>query len=259
MLGKRTNFARKTMKKIIIFSAWLILGLFACDNTKPTTSNNDEPHTENPTPAEPVSQQREAQNEAIGSYVGMFSPNKISVFIEKISEQTVEGYSIVAGNQRPFKGRIETANGTQTFVCQEPGDDPYDGVFSFTYSNNELNGTWQPNNKKLKQKTYMLKRRTYKYDPEAGAYPMSSTQLLTPDELEGYIKADLRIMRNEIYARHGYCFKMKDMREYFDNQDWYMPVSMNVLANLTETEKKNEALIKRYEKYAAEYYDSYGR
>jgi hypothetical protein len=246
------------MKKIILLSFYATFGLWACDNVKPNTPEQVETVTENSaTPSNAI--ERKAENEAIGSFVGMFAPNKISVFIEKINGETVEGYSIVAGNQRAFKGTVQDKNGTQTFVCQEPGDDPYDGVFSFTYANNELNGTWQPNDKKLKEKKYSLKRREFKYDPQLGNYPMSSTNLLTPEELEGYIKSDLRIMRNEIYARHGYCFKVKDMREYFDNQDWYMPVSMNVLDNLTDIEKKNQALIKRYEKYAAEYYDNYGR
>jgi hypothetical protein len=66
-------------------------------------------------------------------------------------------------------------------------------------------------------------------------------------------------MRNEIYARHGYTFQLADMRQHFDKQDWYMAVSQDITDNLTETERKNAELIKRYEKYSAEYYDSFGR
>jgi hypothetical protein len=52
---------------------------------------------------------------------------------------------------------------------------------------------------------------------------------------------------------------MKDIRGEFDHEDWYVPVSTDVRNDLTAIEKKNEALIKRYEKYAAEYYDDFGR
>jgi hypothetical protein len=70
---------------------------------------------------------------------------------------------------------------------------------------------------------------------------------------------ELRIMRNEIYARHGYCFRMKDMRQYFDAQDWYMPISIDVTAKLSNLEEKNAAMVKRSEKYGADHDDSFGR
>ncbi len=66
-------------------------------------------------------------------------------------------------------------------------------------------------------------------------------------------------MRNEIYARHGYSFKLADMREHFDKLDWYMPMAIDITTKLTKIEKNNAELIKRYEKYSAEYYDGFGR
>ena len=66
-------------------------------------------------------------------------------------------------------------------------------------------------------------------------------------------------MRNEMYARHGYCFKNKEMRAYFDQETWYMPMNIDIRGELSPTEKENDALIKNYEKYAADYYDEYGR
>lgn len=62
-----------------------------------------------------------------------------------------------------------------------------------------------------------------------------------------------------IYARHGYAFKLADMRAHFEKQDWYMAVSQDITDKLTAREKKNAALIKRYENYGEEYYDSFGR
>ncbi len=84
-------------------------------------------------------------------------------------------------------------------------------------------------------------------------------RLLTSDDVNNLYKDDLRYMRNEIYARHGYSFKLKEVREWFDNEDWYMPVSTDVRKKLTAIEMKNEKLIKHFEKYAEDNYDDYGR
>jgi len=52
------------------------------------------------------------------------------------------------------------------------------------------------------------------------------------------MKEDLEIMRNEIFARHGYCFKKKHLRKQFENKDWYIPNSVDIKNDLTEIEKR---------------------
>ena len=87
-----------------------------------------------------------------------------------------------------------------------------------------------------------------------------SMQILRPEDIENMYKADLEIIRNAIYARHGYSFKNKRIRHIFDRYvEWYMPVSVDVRAKLTEMEVNNIDLIKRYEQHAERYYDSFGR
>ena len=66
-------------------------------------------------------------------------------------------------------------------------------------------------------------------------------------------------MRNEIYARHGYCFTRKATRQQFERFDWYIPNSTDIKKDITEIEKKNIAMIKKFEKYADDYGDDYGR
>ena len=66
-------------------------------------------------------------------------------------------------------------------------------------------------------------------------------------------------MRSEIYARHGYSFKEKDMRYLFESKDWYMPMSNDVREKLSKSEIANIDLIYEYETYVEEYYDDYGR
>ena len=84
-----------------------------------------------------------------------------------------------------------------------------------------------------------------------GRFPQASERLLTASDLQGLSKNDLKIMRNEIFARHGYIFQTQDMKSYFQNQSWYSPQSSNVTAKLSNIEVKNVALIQRYENNAA--------
>ncbi len=71
---------------------------------------------------------------------------------------------------------------------------------------------------------------------------------------------DLALMRNTIYARHGYAFKTRKYRYYFERKvDWYIPFSTDVRNTFTPIEKDNIELLKRYEKHARDYYDTFGR
>lgn len=239
-----------------------------------------------------------------GYYVGMFEAseyneeqnvmwsNKITIAIDKIEGDKIEGHSVVAGNLRPFSGSVKRVNGTYEAVAKEPGDNKYDGAFTFIIDGDylKLNGDWVANNTSLpvKKRTYNLERRDFKYDassalpdfisemPLYGTYDEkndksegltedaikynASVQVLKSRDIENMYRADLEVMRNAIYARHGYSFKNRKMREIFDNYvDWYMPVSVDVTAQLTETEKQNIELIKRYEEHAKKYYDVFGR
>ncbi len=87
----------------------------------------------------------------------------------------------------------------------------------------------------------------------------ASNKLLTKKEVENLKKGDLLIIRNAIYARHGYSFKSRPLRIFFDAQDWYIPISTDIKDELTEIEKKNIELLLKYEKNATEYYDYFGR
>lgn len=195
-----------------------------------------------------------------GLYTGKFGENKITICLQKIVGSTVAGYSVTSGNERAFSGSFKDNAGTMEFVVREPGDDPTDGEFKFSLAPGEpkLVGSWtQFKNKGTVQ--FALEKKKFKYNPKAGDYPQSSTRLLTQEDVENMRKEELRIMRNEIYARHGYSFRLEDMRQHFGGKEWYMPMSSDVSTALTKTEEKNAELIKRYENYSAKYYDSYGR
>lgn len=197
----------------------------------------------------------------IGTYVGAFGERKITISLDRVIGKTVSGYSIVAGNERAFSGSWE-ANATGfKILAKEPGDDPADGVFTidFMAKPKAISGKWTANDKKIGTREFILPARVFKYDPKAGKYPQSSSKVLKEADVENLKPAELRIMRNEIYARHGYSFKLADMRAYFDKLDWYMPMAVDITTKLTAKEEGNAALIKRYEKYGQEYYDGFGR
>ena len=71
--------------------------------------------------------------------------------------------------------------------------------------------------------------------------------LLTDDDLKGLSKSELRIKRNEIFARHGYIFKSKDLQDYFSKQDWYTAKYEDVTDKLSNIEKQNVEILKKYE------------
>ena len=49
----------------------------------------------------------------------------------------------------------------------------------------------------------------------------SDSKYLNVSDLERLTADELRIVRNEIYARLGRCFYYEDLEEYFDGKSWY--------------------------------------
>ena len=81
--------------------------------------------------------------------------------------------------------------------------------------------------------------------------PDSSTRYLTNTDLTGLSEWQMRIARNEIYARHGRIFKSDDLADYFASKSWYTPsVSADQFDNsyLNAIEIENLKLITAYEK-----------
>jgi hypothetical protein len=78
-------------------------------------------------------------------------------------------------------------------------------------------------------------------------YPFTATTALGPADLGGYGPAELRIMRNEVYARHGYIFQSDDLRDYFGAMPWYQPQTADadtVWQRMSDLERANVQAIK---------------
>ncbi|WP_171593783.1 YARHG domain-containing protein [Marinifilum caeruleilacunae] len=73
-----------------------------------------------------------------------------------------------------------------------------------------------------------------------GKYTQASKRILSKEELQKMSNSDLKMMRNEIFARYGYCFSPGgEMDHYFKKQEWYSAQYKNVNEFLTELEKEN--------------------
>ena len=90
-----------------------------------------------------------------------------------------------------------------------------------------------------------------------GRWAWTSARLIQPDDLMPLSLRELELMRNEIYARHGWVFNRQDLRDYFSRQPWYSPkgdlsnrdqANYYAQAELTPLEKKNIQIIVQWEK-----------
>lgn len=83
---------------------------------------------------------------------------------------------------------------------------------------------------------------------DCGYYPYLSTRKISADELDGTPFEDLRLMRNEIFMRHGLIFKSADLKSYFSKFPCYNPRYDDVTSMLSDIEKHNINIIKGNEK-----------
>lgn len=78
--------------------------------------------------------------------------------------------------------------------------------------------------------------------------PDSSVSNITDSDLNGLSSWDLKVARNEIYARHGRAFKSSDLKCYFQNKNWYAVDPKYTDSRLNVKEVQNIQVILQYEK-----------
>lgn len=320
VISRIFNQKTKPMKSLNLIFASVILATSVISCKKDTKS---EEKTKTDSLASKKEVEQEFHKDWYGIYTGDFNSKpitteygnqieeykKISVKINRITKDSVYGYSVVNGNQRPLRGILN--GNTLGLVLDEPGSDKSDGRFQLKIKQDSLVGDWSAYNKsdvKSPEKTVKLIRKEFAYNPnfmlskksyEESDYenPVdwnggkvktesyvndegktetyentfyrsasekvfvinASKQKLAEKDLKNLRKLDLQIIRNTVFARHGYSFKKATYRQFFENTDWYVPVSSNVDAELSPLEKENVALLARLEKYAEDHYDTFGR
>lgn len=71
------------------------------------------------------------------------------------------------------------------------------------------------------QETTEKKQETQSSNSDDFILPDSSSRYLKSSEVSGLSKYELRIARNEIYARHGRKFNDQELQKYFNGKSWY--------------------------------------
>lgn len=87
------------------------------------------------------------------------------------------------------------------------------------------------------------------YEETDDSYNLDS-RYLTESDLYGMSKSDLELLRNTIYAWHGYRFKRDDLANYFKQFSWYDPVTSDAEAvwnSFNSVEQSNVEFIKAHE------------
>jgi hypothetical protein len=92
---------------------------------------------------------------------------------------------------------------------------------------------------------------------QASRWGWTAERLVTNSDLQGHNQKELELMRNEIYARHGWIFKRQDLQHYFEQQAWYKSAGLaserdaidnRISASMSAIEKQNAARILSFEK-----------
>lgn len=89
--------------------------------------------------------------------------------------------------------------------------------------------------------------------PSGSGYLLpTDTEYISEADLSGFTREEVTLIRNELFARHGYNFSSQSIRAYFEAQSWYEPVpgvdaSSFDPAVFNEYEVKNLATILAFE------------
>ena len=79
-------------------------------------------------------------------------------------------------------------------------------------------------------------------------YDWLSTQYVTYSDIQYLDRGQVRVLKNSIYARHGYKFKDKNLRSYFNSQYWYNGYRSSIPSReFNKVEQYNIKFLARYE------------
>lgn len=85
-----------------------------------------------------------------------------------------------------------------------------------------------------------------KVDTSPETLSVGSFQLLADNELKSKSLEELKLIRNEVFARKGYIFKDQELNDYYSNKKWYNP-NPNTKVELTPEEEGYISKIKNLE------------
>ena len=225
-----------------------------------------------------------ASSYSFDDVVGLAQNTGIPVYIIGIGEEyDADIYADLAGQ---CSGRYYSANTTDLQTILE---DIYVGIYKeqqdyyvFKYTSKSLENTDQFRDIKIETAPTAEFTGSYtkEYIPVAdlsGGFSEtymnkdfmiedSSTRVLSDADLQNMSLAELRIARNEIFARHGRQFKDSMLNKWFYSKTWYLNVPIKYTPDdfdkvsptpLSKLETENAEFIKAYENQMMEHQDIY--
>jgi len=110
---------------------------------------------------------------------------------------------------------------------------------------------YKPNLSEIEKKNLKLldtiRRQQRRVALQPGDMELFENKLITEAMLRGLSLHELRLLRNEVYARHGRFFKTLWLQQYFGSQEWYDPTENFKDEDLTGPDKTNVETIVAYE------------
>src|SRR4029078_2067789 len=94
----------------------------------------------------------------------------------------------------------------------------------------------------------LAQKRSRKVALAPGDMELFENRLISAQMLRGLSLYELRLLRNEVYARHGRSFQAPWLAQYFFSQPWYQPDENFKDEQVTGSEKTNVETIVAYEK-----------
>ena len=137
---------------------------------------------------------------------------------------------------------LNVGNGIQTSSSTQKSSDNFSNFNENQLNDNSINDTYVNN---LENEGEVKNIDT---EISFNNFEWLSNHLLTEADISDKNMEELRIMRNAIFARHGYKFNSPDLLEYFESFVWYEPKYSDVSNSLSSIEKENVAFIQKYEK-----------
>jgi len=213
-----------TQQLLVLFGYWGVLNIIDLSLPTPTVILNSEFR---------VTHINDIDNDGIKEIIGRRSSYEIfGEFNSNSFRGTYSPFFVLKYDNNTFV--------PDTLLSEKYNQEFYAGFFGFDYDYDKRYNVYYPT-PTSNHKPY-FEFETYR------KYPFTSLRKLQESELQNYNKEELKMMRNEIFAFHGYKFKSDDLRKYFSDQKWYTPLESNKVISLNSIEKYNVALITKIEK-----------
>ncbi len=127
-----------------------------------------------------------------GMYTGDFGDGFINVILTYVNDKKAIGYNIHKGLQRNISGSVVQKKDQFELTLNEPGDNPYDGVFILILSKKDgsIHASWKANDPKIPAKTFKLKKQAIKQSDDS-KYEFDGSKITEDNFMELFSYANL--------------------------------------------------------------------